>query len=59
MLTFYLFFYLEGNDSNDKCPLSSQEDNAEDEPESETDKQELSVYKLTFTIFLASDLVWL
>jgi len=59
MLTFYLFIYLEGNDSNDKCPSSSQEDNAEDEPESETDEQELSAYKLTFAIFLASDLVWL
>jgi hypothetical protein len=42
MLTsFWFFFNLEDDDSNDKRPSSSQEDNAEDEPEGETDKQEL------------------
>ena len=58
-LTIFWFISLEGNDSNVKCPLSSQEDNAKDEPEGETDKQELGAYKLTFAIFLASDPMWL
>ena len=55
-LTIFWFISLEGND---KRPSSSQEDNAEDEPEGETDEQELGAYKLTFTIFLASDPMWL
>ena len=58
-LTIFWFISLEGNDSNVKHPSSSQEDNAKDEPEGETDKQKLGVYKLTFIIFLASDPMWL
>ena len=58
-LTIFWFISLEGNDSNVKHPSSSQEDNAEDEPEGETDEQELGAYKLTFAIFLASDPMWL
>jgi hypothetical protein len=55
---FLIFSFLEGDDSNNEHPsLSSQEENAEDEPEGETDEQELGVYKLTFSIFLASNLM--
>jgi len=54
---FLIFFNLKDDDSNDKRPSSSQEDNAKDEPEGETDEQELGAYKLTFAIFLASDLL--
>ena len=52
-------FSLEGNDSNDKCPLSSQENNTKHEPEGETDEEELGAYKLTFAIFLPPDLMQL
>jgi hypothetical protein len=46
---------LKDDDSNDeRSPLSSQE--IEDEPEGETDEQELGVYK-KLGIFLASDLI--
>ena len=51
-LTSSWFFFLEGNDSKDERPPgSSQAGDAEDEPEGETDEQELGVYKLAFGIF--------
>ena len=49
--------FLEGDDSNNKCPSLSDQDNAEDEPEGETDEQELGGYKIMFSISLTSDLM--